>query len=44
MKFSLGNTIGSHPQLRHRLVVAVIILVLIIALFAWDSAAQAWGA
>ena len=44
MKFSLGNALGSHPQLRHRLVVAVGILVLIATLFAWDSAAQAWGA
>jgi hypothetical protein len=41
MKSFLRNTTNDHPQVRHWLVIALVVLALIVTLFAWNSAADA---
>jgi hypothetical protein len=43
MKLSLGKGFNDQPQLRHWLVIALVLVVLIVTLFAWNSAAHAFG-
>ena len=41
MKPPLRNSTNGQPQLRHWLIIALVILALIVTLFAWNSAADA---
>ena len=41
MKLSFRNATNGQPQLRHWLIIALVVLALIVTLFAWNSAADA---